>query len=299
VVVEKGCVVNTIYGFPTDLQLFSTPDRLAIGNVPFSTPDKKPSRSQVVTYYREVARHFGLPIRQNQTVARISRSGAQFSLELAAATGNYALATRTVVIATGFYDNPVRVAVPGGDLAKCHYYFRDGHPYFQQRVAVVGGGNSAVETALELYRCGAEVALIHRGAALRDGVKYWVRPEIENRIARGEVSAHFGATVNEVRPAELVLDTTAGATTIDNDAVIFQLGYRPTDQLLRQLGVGTVGPKQAPCFDANTLETDQPGVFVCGVITSGAEAGTVLVEAGRFHGQRIAARVRQLVAAAC
>jgi thioredoxin reductase (NADPH) len=297
-VLDKGSVVNTIYRLPTDMLLFSTPDRLAIGDVPFSCPDKKPSRAQVVTYYREVARHFRLPIRQNQKVTNISRRGDRFTLDLTATTGDYQLSARTVVVATGFYDSPVRVRVPGADSAKCHYYFQDGHPYFQQRVAVVGGGNSAVETALELYRCGAEVSLIHRGAELREGVKYWVRPEIENRIARGEVSAYFGATVAEVRPGELAIDTASGTSTLANDAVIFQLGYRPTDQLLQQLGVGSDRSTEAPRFDADTLETDQPGVFVCGVVTAGAAAGTVLVEAGRFHGQRIVARVRDLLAAA-
>ena len=297
VVLEKGTIANSIYRFPVDMTFFSTPDKLAIGGVPFTCPDKKPSRRQTVAYYRDVTEYYGLPVRTGYAVSALRRTPGGFAVTARRHGAARTLVAHSVVVATGFFDNPVRLGIAGEDLPKCSYYFHDGHPYYGQRVAVVGGGNSAVETALELMRAGARVTLIHRSAELRRGVKYWVRPELENRIADGAIAARFSTTVEAVEPDAVVLRGPDGRERLANDAVLFQIGYRPTVTLLRQLGVGSDPATAVPEHDPATLETAVPGLFVCGALLAGNVAGSVFIEDGRHHGERIvAAIVRRLQA---
>ena len=292
VVFEKGTVVNTIYRFPTDMTFFSTPQKLAIGGLPFACPDRKPSRRQAVAYYRAVADHFALPIRTGCAVPGARRDGAGFAVTVERRGARHEERCAALVVATGFFDTPRRLGIPGEELPKCSHYFADGHPYYGREVAVVGGGNSAVETALELLAAGARVTLIHRSPALRPAVKYWVRPEIENRIADGSVAARFSATVERVEPAAIVLRGPGGRERLANDAVLFQVGYRPTDSLLSRLGV-TADPRSAvPEHDPATFETPVPGLFVCGALLAGTVAGSVFIEHGRYHGERIVETIR-------
>ena len=291
VVLEKGTIANSIYRFPVDMTFFSTPDKLAIGGVPFTCPDKKPSRRQTVAYYRDVTDYYGLPVRTGYAVTELRRTPGGFAVTAHQHGAPCTLAAHSVVVATGFFDTPVRLGIPGEDLPKCSYYFHDGHPYYGQRVAVVGGGNSAVETALELMRAGARVTLIHRSAELRRGVKYWVRPELENRIADGAIDARFSTTVEAVAPDAVVVRAPGGRERLANDAVLFQIGYLPTVTLLRGLGVGSDPATAVPEHDPATLETAVPGLFVCGALLAGNIAGSVFIEDGRHHGERIVAAI--------
>lgn len=292
IVLEKGTVVNSIYHFPTDMTFFSTPEKLAIGGVPFTCPDQKPSRRQAVAYYRAVTEHCALPVRTGRTVTAVRRHETGFTLAVEHRGAEQSTQCAALVVATGFFDTPRRLGIPGEELPKCSHYFHDGHPYYGRRVAVVGGGNSAAETALDLLRAGAGVTLIHRATELRPAVKYWVRPEIENRIADGSVSARFGTTVERVEPGAIVLRGPAGRERLANDAVLFQVGYHPTDTLLRQLGVASDPRSAVPEHDPDTCETAVPGLFVCGGLLAGTVSGSVFIENGRLHGQRIVDTIR-------
>lgn len=291
-------MVNSIYHFPTDMTFFSTPERLAIGGLPFTCPDQRPSRRQAVAYYRAVAEHYALPVRTGRTVTAVRRRGAGFTLIVEHRGAEQRTRCEALVVATGFFDTPRRLGIPGEELPKCSHYFHDGHPYYGRRVAVVGGGNSAAETALELLRAGARVTLIHRAAELRPAVKYWVRPEIENRIADGSVAARFDTSVERVEPDAIVLRGPAGRERLPNDAVLFQVGYRPTVALLRQLGVASDPRSDVPEHDPATLETALPGLFVCGGMLAGNVAGSVFIEHCRLHGERIVDTVRGRLTAA-
>ena len=292
VVLEKGTVVNSIYHFPTDMTFFSTPEKLAIGGLPFTCPDQKPSRRQAVAYYRAVAEHYALPVRTGRTVSAVRRHRTGFTLSVEHRGAERSAHCEALVVATGFFDTPRRLGIPGEDLPKCSHYFHDGHPYYGRRVAVVGGGNSAAETALDLLRAGAHVTLIHRAAGLRPAVKYWVRPEIENRIADGGVAARFDTRVERVAPDAIVLRGPAGRERLPNDAVLFQVGYRPTVTLLRQLGVASDPRSDVPEHDPATFETALPGLFVCGGMLAGNVAGSVFIEHCRQHGERIVDAIR-------
>ena len=298
VVLEKGTVVNSIYHFPAEMTFFSTPERLAIGGLPFTCPDQKPSRRQAVAYYRAVAEHYALPVRTGRTVSAVRRDRTGFTLTVEHRGAEWSTRCAALVVATGFFDTPRRLGIPGEDLPKCSHYFHDGHPYYGRRVAVVGGGNSAAETALELLRAGARVTLIHRDAELRPAVKYWVRPEIENRIADGSVAARFATTVERVEPAAIVLRGPAGRERLPNDAVLFQVGYLPTVTLLRQLGVASDARSAVPEHDPATLETTVRGLFVCGGMLAGNVAGSVFIEHCRLHGARIVDTLRSRLPAA-
>lgn len=292
VVLEKGTVVNSIYHFPTDMTFFSTPEKLAIGGLPFACPDPKPSRRQAVAYYRAAADHFALPVRTGRTVTAARRRGRGFELTVEHCGVERSVQCAALVVATGFFDTPRRLGIPGEELPKCSHYYHDGHPYYGRRAAVVGGGNSAAETALDLLRAGAQVTLIHRAAALRGAVKYWVRPELENRIADGSIAARFSSAVERVEPAAIVVRGPAGEERLANHAVLFQVGYRPTDALLRGLGVAADPRSAAPEHDPATFETALPGLFVCGGLLAGTVAGSVFIEHARHHAERIAETIR-------
>ena len=298
VVLEKGTVVNSIYHFPTEMTFFSTPEKLAIGGVPFTCPDQKPSRRQAVAYYRAVAEHYALPVRTGRTVTAARHRGTGFDLTVEHRGAERVASCAALVVATGFFDTPRRLGIPGEDLAKCSHYFHDGHPYYGRRVAVVGGGNSAAETALDLLRAGADVTLIHHAPELRPAVKYWVRPELENRIADGGVAARFETTVERVERDAVVLRGPGGRERLPNDAVLFQVGYRPTVALLRQLGVASDPRSDVPEHDPATFETAVPGLFVCGGMLAGNVAGSVFIEHCRLHGERIVDTIRRRLPAA-
>jgi thioredoxin reductase (NADPH) len=307
VVLERGCLVSGIASYPTYMTFFSTAERLAIGDVPFSVATEKPTRRDALAYYRTVTRHFGLDVRQYQTVEEIVRVGggtggaergaagtegrpARFVVRSRTRDGlMHETAAHAVVVATGYFGHPNRLGVPGEDLPHVTHLFREGHEAFEQPVVVVGGGNSAVDAALDLYRAGAQVTLVHFLPALDRNIKPWVLPDITNRIAEGSIAARFESRVTAIEPHEVVLATPCGEERVPAEHVYPMLGYQPNAALLHQLGVDIDPATGIPAHDPATMETSVPGVFIAGVLASGYDANKTFIENGRHHGDLIAA----------
>jgi bacillithiol disulfide reductase len=294
VVVEKGALVDAIRRFPTNMIFFTTPELLEIGELPLTTSWEKPSRLEALKYYRRVAGHFRIPLRLYERVREVNREreNGRFSLRTSYERGQVGepdpIVARNVVVATGYYDHPNLLGVPGEDLPKVSHYFTEPHPYFGLRVAVVGGANSAAECALELYRAGVEVTLVHRGSELSTHIKYWVRPDILNRIERKEVAAHLETEVEEILPGRLRLRKKSGERIeIENDAVVALIGYQPDYRFLQSMGIHIDPGSGKPDLDAETCETNVPGLYLAGGIVAGRETNKIFIENGRFHGKKI------------
>ncbi|GIV98591.1 MAG: hypothetical protein KatS3mg057_3248 [Herpetosiphonaceae bacterium] len=293
-VLEKGAVVNTIVGYPLDTRFFSTAGNLEIGGIPFITTHPHPTRDEALAYYRRVVSHFQLEVRQYEEVVAISGTAASgFTLETRHAgrppghTNRYR--TRAVVFASGSYDSPNRLGVPGEELAKVHHYFREGHPFFDQHVAVIGGGNSAAEAALSLFYAGAHVTLVHFLDDFDPRVKPWVLADLRAWIDAGRIKTRWRRRVQEITPASVVLinEETGEREELANDWVFAMIGYRPDTRLLQSLGV-TVDPETlVPTHDPETMETNIRNVFIAGVLAAGALPSKVFIENGRYHGPRI------------
>ena len=282
VVLDKGSIVDAIRRFPTSQTFFSTPELLEIGNVPLIIPTLRPTRIDILRYYHRVAKEFNLNIRTDAEV--LSVEGLDHSFDVITRAQRYH--GRNVVFATGYFDNPNPFDIPGSDLPKTLRYYSEPYLYAGKQIAVVGGKNSAVEIALELFRNGSRVTLIHRGSKLSEGVKYWILPDIENRIKAGEISAFFETRVREIRRAELVLEG-KHAGLIPNDIVFVMIGYRPDNGLLEKLGV-TIDPTTlAPLHNGETMETNVPGIYVAGSIAAGKFNNKIFIENGRLHGTLI------------
>jgi thioredoxin reductase (NADPH) len=287
-VLEKGCLVNSIYHYPANMTFFTTADLLEIGDFPMLVSTEKPKRVDALKYYRTVAKRYNLPVRDYQRVVGVRGTDTNFTLltrDPFDVGSEYP--ARKVVIATGYFDNPNMLQVPGEDLPKVSHYYSDPHPYFGKKVAVVGGKNSAAIAALELYRDGADVTLIHRGDAMGREVKYWILPDINNRLANGEIRSYFSSTVREIREREIVISTPEGDTTLDNDFVFALIGYHPDVSLLRTFGIEVDDETYIPTHDPDTLETNVKGVYLAGSIVSGRLTNRVFIENGRFHGKQI------------
>jgi thioredoxin reductase (NADPH) len=289
VLVEKGCVVNSIYHYPTNMTFFTTPELLEIGNIPMTSLNDKPNRTEALKYYRRVADHFRLDIRQYERVDRIGGTDGAFEL----ATTDRLHRARTyrakkIVLATGYYDVPNRLNVPGEDLDKVLHYYKEAHPYYDHDVAVVGAKNSAAIAALELLWAGARVAVIHRGDAISDRVKYWIKPNIENRIKDGEITAYFRSRVTEIGPACISIETPNGVISVANDFVFAMTGYQPDLKFLNAAGISLEPETQRPRTNPQTLESDRPGIYLAGVIVAGMHTNEIFIENGRFHGKLIA-----------
>lgn len=289
VVLEKGCLVNSIFRFPRYMTFFSSPERLELARVPFTTLARKPSRAETVEYYRRVAARFAVRVRQYERVVGLQRSGeggaGRFLVTTARGARTGRFTAPAVVVATGFFDWPRRLQAPGQELPKVTHRFDEGHPYYDRDVAVIGGRSAAAETALELQRAGARVTLIHRGDRVQ--TKYWVQPELENRIARGEIAWLPSATVQRIDETSITVRQGGRSQAVRNDAVIVQIGYRPDLSLLEGAGVTLDGADRAPRYDPRTFQTDAPGVFVCGSVCAGDRAGSIFIETARFHGRKI------------
>lgn len=281
-VLDKGSIVDAIRRFPTNLTFFSTPELLEIGNVPFITPTFRPTRTDIVRYYHRVAKEFSLDIKTGAEVQSVEKSSDVFVV----ITSGRNYRARNIVFATGYFDNPNPFDVAGNSLPKVLRYYSEPYLYAGKNVAVVGGKNSAVEIALELFRNGSQVTIIHRGPKFSEGVKYWILPDIENRIKAGEIRAFFETTVAEIRPTELVL---AGkhAGSIPNDVVFIMIGYRPDNTLLERLGVLIDQTTIAPIHNAVTMQTNIDGVYVAGSIAAGKLNNKIFIENGRLHGALI------------
>lgn len=289
--IDKGCVASSIARYPTFMTFFSTADRLEIGGVPFLPAGEKPTRREALRYYQRLVTHFDIDVRQYETVTRVERDDGGFRVHTRTMAGaENVFAARNVAIATGYFDHPNLLGVPGEDLPKVRHDYREGHDYFRQDVIVIGGGNSAVDAALELARWGARVTIVHFLPQLDPNIKPWVRPDIEGRIRTGAIAARWSSRIVEVRPQSVLVRSDDGRTEeLPNDFVLAMTGYTPDPRLLRSLGVGIDEATGIPRHDPETMETNAPGVFVAGVIVAGNDANKVFIENGRDHGPRIVA----------
>ncbi len=283
-IVDKGCLTNSLYNYPTHMTFFTTPELLEIGDIPMTSLNEKPTRTEALKYYRRVADHYKLNIHQYECVHAIAGEDGAFSV-LTEKTTYHA---RKIVIASGYYDVPNLLNVPGENLPKVIHYYKEAHPYYDHDVLVVGGKNSAAIIALELYRTGARVTLVHRGPGMHRHVKYWIKPDIENRIKNNEVKAYFSSAVTEVKPASVTLATPGGMVEIPNDFVFAMTGYRPDLAFLNAAGIALEPETQKPRTDPVTLESQRKGVFLAGVIVAGMHTNEIFIENGRFHGRQIA-----------
>lgn len=295
---DRGCLVQSIVSYPTFMTFFSTPERLEIGDIPFVVADAKPTRREALSYYRAVATRHALDVRQYEAVIRVTPGTDGFGVETRTRGGEEReVIAAVVVVATGALGHPNRLDIPGGDSAKVVHVFREAHPYFDQDVSVVGGGSSAVETALALYRGGARVTVVHFEGRFDRGVKPWVLPDITNRIESGEIGIRWRTRVAEVRPDSVLLRSEEDGTveTIRNDWIFAMTGWRPDHDFLHEIGVRTDPETGVPEHDPQTRETNVPGVFVAGVLTAGFDANKVFIENGRHHGAAIAPVIRQRI----
>jgi thioredoxin reductase (NADPH) len=297
VLVDKGCLCNSLFHYPSHMTFFTTPELLEIGDIPFPSPNQKPSRNEALEYYRKVAEHYALDVRQYRTVESASGGDGAFEVLTTDRFGRQEIyRSRKLIVATGYYDLPNYMNIPGEDLSKVHHYYDDPHPYYDLDVAVIGGKNSAAIAALELWRHGARVTMIHRGPGIHNHVKYWIRPDIENRIKNGEVKAHFGSSVSRIDEDTITIETPQGVTTIANDCVFALTGYHPDFEFLKALGVHLEGKDLLPICDTQTLESNVRGVYLAGVIVAGSRTNEIFIENGRFHGRQIAADLKQKLA---
>ncbi len=289
VLIEKGCVVNSLYHYPVNMVFFTTPELLEIGNLPMTSLNEKPNRTEALKYYRRAADHYKLNIRQYERVLSIDGEDGCFRVSTEGRNGTVSVhEARKVILATGYYDVPNLLHVPGEDLPKVLHYYREAHPYYNHDVLVVGAKNSAAIAALELHWNGARVTLVHRGAGIATAVKYWIKPNIENRIKSGEIKAHFHSKVTAIEPDAVLLSTPEGAIRVRNDFVFALTGYRPDLEFLARTGIALEPKSQRPRTNPQTLESDRPGVYLAGVIVAGMHTNEIFIENGRFHGKAIA-----------
>ena len=292
--IDKGCVVNSIYHYPANMSFFTTPELLEIGDIPFSTARQKPTREEALEYYRKVAEHYHLDIRQYQWVKTVMGSDGDFQITATDSLGRiYDYRTRKLIVSTGYYDLSNPLNIPGEDLPKVFHYYREPHPFFDMDVMIIGGKNSAAISALDLWRHGARVTLVHRGAKLHNHVKYWILPDIENRIKNGEITAYFSSTVLEIGADNVDLDTPEGPVRRKNDFVFAMTGYHPDYDFLRSMGIELSTEQCRPVCDPLTLESNVPGIYVAGVIVAGSRTNEIFIENGRFHGRQIAEHLKQ------
>ncbi len=288
-VIEKGCLVNSLYHYPTNLVFFTTPELLEIGDIPMTSVRDKPTRTEALKYYRRVAAHYKVEVRQYERVEAIEGADGDFTVRSSRRTGeSKTQRARKVILATGYYDAPVPLGVPGEDLDKVLHYYQDPHPFFDLDVAVIGGRNSAAIYALECHRAGARVTLIHREEGLSEKIKYWILPDIRNRIANREIDAHFNSEVEEVAENWIRVRTPEGVKTFDNDFVLAMTGYQPDLAFLDRTGIRLNPATKRPNVDLQTLESERLGVYLAGVVVAGMHTSEIFIENGRFHGGQIA-----------
>jgi bacillithiol disulfide reductase len=298
VLIDKGCVVNSLYNYPTHMTFFTTPELLEIGDIPMTSLYEKPVRTEALKYYRRVAEHYRLSIRQYELVTRIEGLDGAFIAHTTDRNGcPHSYEAKKVILATGYYDRPNRLNVPGEDLPNVIHYYKEPHPYYDHDVMVVGAKNSAAIAALELFWNGARVTLVHRGKGISDRVKYWIKPNIENRIKSGEVKAYFQTSVREIRPESVLLETPEGDAWVKNDFLFAMTGYHPDLDFLAALGIRLDPKTLRPYTDPETLESSTRGVYLAGVIVAGMHTNEIFIENGRFHGKKIAEAIAACLAA--
>jgi thioredoxin reductase (NADPH) len=287
-VIDKGCLCNSIYHYPVNMVFFTTPELLEIGDLPLVSPAEKPGRVEALKYYRKAAEHYDLELRLFELVLRVEGSDGNFTVHTRAEEGSHqSYRSRKIVVATGYYDLPNRLNVPGEDLPHVSHYYTEPHAFWNQEVVVIGGKNSAAEAALDLYRNGAKVTLIHRHAHLGQTIKYWVKPDIENRIKAGQVEALFETRVKEIAPQEVIVDIRGSERRLPAKQVFALTGYHPDFQFIQSLGVHLDPVTCKPTLDPTTLESNVPGIHLAGVVIGGRHTGEIFIENGRFHGKQV------------
>ncbi len=300
-VLEKGCVVNSLYHYPAQMVFFTTPELLEIGDLPFVCEREKPNRIEALKYYRRVADTYHLRVHQYEKVIGVTGGDGDFSVqtELAATGEPRQYQARKLIVAIGYYDQPNRLGIPGEDLPKVSHYYKDAHPYYAREVAVIGAGNSAALAALDLVRHGARVTLIHRGAQVKRTIKYWILPDIENRLASGEVTAYFEHVVTAITPTSIQIRNlvTGAERALPNEFVFALTGYHTDNAFLRSLGIAIDPETLKPAFDPDTLESNARGVYLAGVVIAGKETGKIFIENGRFHGGQAVRAISAVLAA--
>jgi thioredoxin reductase (NADPH) len=287
-VVEKGALVNSIVGYPVNMEFFSTPELIEIGGYPFPVQGYKPTREEAIEYYRAVAAREALDVRLYERVLSVEGETGGFTV----VTDKDRHAARKVIVVTGFFDQPNALNVPGEDLPKVTHYYREPYQYIRQRVAVIGARNSAAKAALDCYRHGASVTLIVRTPTLSDSVKYWIRPDLENRIKEGSIRALFDTHVEEIRPLSLLLRAGTTRFEIENDWVLAMTGYKPDFTFLESLGITFANDVyRTPVYDETTFETTRRGMYLAGTVCGGYKTSRWFIENGRFHAQQIARHI--------
>jgi len=297
--VDKGCLCNSLFHYPSHMTFFTTPELLEIGDIPFPSVNQKPTRNEALEYYRKVAEYYELDLRQYQNVDSISGSDGDFRVHV---TDRFERKlthrARKLVVATGYYDLPNYLGIAGEDRPKVHHYYDDPHPYFDLDVLVIGGKNSAAIAALDLWRHGARVTLVHRGAKMHKHVKYWILPDIENRIKNGEITAYFESQVENIEEDTVTMQTPEGKLTIRNDFVFAMTGYHPDFDFLTGLGVQLESEDRCPACNPQSLESNMDGIYLAGVIIAGERTNEIFIENGRFHGKQIASDLKEKLSAA-
>ncbi|WP_136466417.1 YpdA family putative bacillithiol disulfide reductase [Flagellimonas onchidii] len=279
-IVEKGPIVNSLFNYPVNMQFFSSSERLEIDDIPFISKEAKPKRNEALEYYRRIVTSNQLNIHLFEKVLEVQRQPPLFVIK----TDKGQYSAKNIIVATGFYDLPNKINVPGEDLPKVSHYYKDPHFYASQKLAVVGASNSAIDAALECWRKGSEVTLIIRGPEVGQRVKYWVRPDIINRIEEGSIKAYYNSNVKEIRPTELIIDTPKGEVTLENDFVLALTGYMPNFEFLEKLGIElSKDNKRLPNYNPETMETNIDGLFLAGVICGGMETHKWFIENSRIH----------------
>jgi len=290
-VIDKGCLCNSLYHYPTNMQFFTTPERMEIGDLPMTVAGGKPLRVEALKYYRRAVEHYGIQTRLYERVERITGKDEDFVVHTVDEYRKpHQYRGRKVIIATGYYDLPNRLGVPGEDLPHVSHYFTDPHPYWQKDVVVVGGKNSAAEAALELFRGGARVTLVHRGSEMGKSLKYWVKPDIENRIRAGEVTALFNTHVLRFEPGKVIVRNSEERT-LPAEQVFAMTGYHPDFEFLERQGITLDPQTRRPASNPATLESNVPGIYIAGVVVGGKNTSEIFIENGRFHGKEIIAAI--------
>jgi thioredoxin reductase (NADPH) len=288
IIVDKGCLVNSLFNYPANMVFFTTPELLEIGDIPFTTAQQKPTREEALEYYRKVSEHYKLDLRQYEWVKTVLGEDGNFTITATDRVGRPRdYHARKVIVSTGYYDLANQLGIPGEDLPKVSHYYREPHPYYDTDVVVIGGKNSAAIASLDMWRHGARVALVHREAHLHHHIKYWIKPDVENRIKNGDIKAYFNSSVLEIGIDDVLLKTPDGPVRLKNDFVFALIGYHPDYDFLRSMGIELSTQQFRPVCDPICLESNVHGIYVAGVIVSGSRTNEIFIENGRFHGKQI------------
>lgn len=296
--IDKGCLCNSLFHYPSNMTFFTTPELLEIGDIPFSSPNQKPNRNEALEYYRKVAEHYRLDIRQYENVERVDGVDGNFTVHTVDGVSRpLKHRARKLVVATGYYDLPNYLGIPGEGLSKVKHYYHEPHPFYGLDVLVIGGKNSAAIAALDLWRHGAKVTLVHRGPEMHRHVKYWILPDINNRIKSGEIKAYFNSNVTNISQDDVTISAPQSAVTLPNKFVFALTGYHPDFSFIERLGVALdESNDRCPVCDPVTLESNVPGIYLAGVIVAGERTNEIFIENGRFHGKLIAGDLQEKLA---